>query len=373
MLANTIRGLSQTHMRHLYPKILYACPVWWTGHQYQVKPLEKVQRHTLRLICAAFRITPIEALEIEASIPPIKHQISLHQKQCTVRFNKLSNTSPIIQRLPQPWRDGKGPTMPPPLQPRLNNNSATNHARTTNLLKLAKRTCHSHERIDPFLVAPWRRTSASFGGWVSINACKLETRDDGEKRKLIDGHKEQVQSLAKEDNCLVVYSDGSMVKKKGFPQVGAAAVGFHKGEEVFHKKMGMGGRAEVYDAEMAGLMMGVKLGARYTTNHPEIMKIIFFVDNSAAAGTIFDPKPNPGQLYTAKFHHKMVKFLDDDNAHSIEVAWCPSHCNIPGNDRADELAKEATQLAWSVPIGTSRAFALRKAKATTQSAWVREW
>jgi len=105
----------------------------------------------------------------------------------------------------------------------------------------------------------------------------------------------------------------------------------------------------------------------------KITKIIFFVDNSAAAGTIFDPKPNPGQLYAAKFHHKMAKFLDDNNTHSIEVAWCPSHCNIPGNDRADELAKEATQLAWSMPIGTSRAFTLRKAKATTQSAWVQHW
>jgi len=59
MLANTVQGLSQTHLHHLYlacilPKILYACPVWWSGHQYQIKPLEKVQRHVLRLICAAF-------------------------------------------------------------------------------------------------------------------------------------------------------------------------------------------------------------------------------------------------------------------------------------------------------------------------------
>jgi len=37
-----------------------------------------------------------------------------------------------------------------------------------------------------------------------------------------------------------------MVKRKGFPQVGAAAVRYHKGIEVFSKKMGMGGRAEVY-------------------------------------------------------------------------------------------------------------------------------
>jgi len=129
----------------------------------------------------------------------------------------------------------------------------------------------------------------------------------------------------------------------------------------------------VYDAEMAGLSMGAKLALRYTTNHPQITQIIFYVDNSAAAGAIFDPKPSPGQFYAAKFHRKMTKFLDKDITHSIEIAWCPSHCNIKGNGRADELAKEATQLAWNTPIGTSRAFALRRAKATTQSAWIREW
>ena len=102
---------------------------------------------------------------------------------------------------------------------------------------------------------------------------------------------------------------------------------------------------------------------------PEITSVHFFVDNSAAAGAIFDPKPQPGQLYAAKFHRKMAKFLDTDPTHTAEIEWCPSHCNIKGNDRADEIAKEATQLAWNAPISTSRAYALRRAKASTQSAW----
>jgi hypothetical protein len=65
--------------------------------------------------------------------------------------------------------------------------------------------------------------------------------------------------------------------------------------EVFSKTMGMGGRAEVYDAEMAGLMMGAKLASRFTTSHPEIKQVFYFVDNAAAAGAIFDSKPQPGQ------------------------------------------------------------------------------
>jgi len=129
----------------------------------------------------------------------------------------------------------------------------------------------------------------------------------------------------------------------------------------------------VYDAEMAGLMLGAKLASSFTTSHPEITQLHYFIDNAVAAEAIFDPKPQPGQLYAAKFHQKMAKFLDNDATRTIKISWCPSHCKIRGNDRADELAKEATQLAWSPPIGTSRAFALRRAKATTQTAWAREW
>jgi len=79
--------------------------------------------------------------------------------------------------------------------------------------------------------------------------------------------------------CLVIYSDGSMVRKRGFLQVGAAAVGYHEGVEVFWGKMGMGGRAEVYDAEMAGLKMGTSMATKFIANHPEFLNI-HYIDNS---------------------------------------------------------------------------------------------
>lgn len=157
MLANTVRGLSHIHLRRLYlayviPKILYACPVWWSGTKYQSKPLEKVQRRALTLICAAFKTTPIAVLEIEASIPSIKLQVNLHKKRCAICLNKLSQSSPIIQRLPDAWRDNEGPTQPPPL-PTCKSQSRSNTRKSTRLIEIAKLTDLSHERIDPFLVA----------------------------------------------------------------------------------------------------------------------------------------------------------------------------------------------------------------------------
>ena len=45
--------------------------------KYWVRHLEKVQRWALRLICVAFKTSIMNALEIEASIPFIKHQVML--------------------------------------------------------------------------------------------------------------------------------------------------------------------------------------------------------------------------------------------------------------------------------------------------------
>ena len=382
MLANTVKGLSQIHLRRLYlacviPKILFACPMWANGTAKQLKPLAKVQRRALHLICAAFRTTPTEALELEASIPPIDLQIIQQTKRCGIRFNKLGKNNPIIQRLPDTWRNGTVPSAPPPLPPRYNNHSARNKKRTTTLLNIAKHTSPTHKRIDPFLVPPWRKTAAEFGEQVLIQPHSPPPVNEGnptqDRVTHAEAHSRQVETLAKSDSNLVLYTDGSLMKKGVFRRAGAGVVMYHKGVEVKARKMGMGGRAEVYDAEIAALMIGGKIATRFARTRPEITHIHFFVDNSAAVRAIFDPKPSSSQIYAATFHHRLRGFLDNEPTHKLTIAWCPSHSDITGNERADELAKEANELTWSAPIGTTRANAIRRAKERTQKDWRIRW
>ncbi|CAK5274979.1 unnamed protein product, partial [Mycena citricolor] len=97
----------------------------------------------------------------------------------------------------------------------------------------------------------------------------------------------------------------------------------------------------------------------------------FYADNTSALATIFDPKPRAGQLYAHQFHKAICGFLEGDPQRTVEIAWSPGHCNIEGNERADELAKSGTELA--APALTTRAFALRQSKERIQHAWRREW
>jgi len=57
----------------------------------------------------------------------------------------------------------------------------------------------------------------------------------------------------------------------------------------------------------------------------------------------------------------------------VVLSWCPSHCGIKGNERSDELAKQATNLARDSPIRVTRTNALCRNKAALVKLWKREW
>ena len=95
---------------------------------------------------------------------------------------------------------------------------------------------------------------------------------------------------------------------------------------------------------MAALAIAASKAAELLNNFPNITHIAFFTDNAAYTTAIMDPKPSLAQHFTAKFHQTIHPILESHDNLSISVAWCPSHCNIPGNDRANKLAKSATAL-----------------------------
>jgi ribonuclease HI len=374
MLANTIRGLSHIHLRQLYissviPKILYACPAWWTGKQYQIRPLERVQRRALRLICAAFKTTPIHALEIEASIPPIHIQAQIHARKCAIRFNKLPTSSPIVQRLPAEWRETQTPTLRPPLPFRPPSNSAQNMKKTTTLQTLSSYTNPNHERINPFLTPPWQQSPLSFSTRFILNPHLPNTEKQDSSRL----HLNLIDTISRSNSTLYIYTDGSLLQRSGFQRTGAAAVGYRNQEEVFHTQMGLGGHAEIHDAELAGLMLAAKHAASYAQDHPEVENVHIFTDCSSALTAIYQSKPTAGQCYSVSFCESITQLLTANPRTKTTLSWCPSHSGIKGNDRADALAKQATERALDSPIGVTRTNALRRTKAIATKLWIREW
>jgi len=346
------------------PKILYACPSWWSNTIVQLRPLDKVQRKVLCLICAAFKTTPTAALEIEASVPPLKHQAYMITRRYAVRLNKIPSNNAIIQRLPDEWRNNEKPTFPPPIP-----TPALRRKPKTTLRKIATHTNHDHERIDPYATPPWSRSISLFPNRLLINPCDNSI----EPITARENHLKIIQEFKTNPDVLYLYTDGSKLNKSGFFRAGAATVAYLLDNKVEHAKIGLGGHAEVFDAEMAALAKAASVSTDLLHDFPNITHIEFFSDCAAAVRAIADPKASAAQFFTLSFHKHVRKNLETHPGLSIAVSWCPSHCDIPGNERADLLAKEATSLNCQIPFGTTWSNAKRRTKAATKKIWVREW
>ena len=150
--------------------------------------------------------------------------------------------------------------------------------------------------------------------------------------------------------------------------VGAAVVWYRGGVEGGALQRGLGRHAEVYDAEVMALAEGA--GKAWELKRPEILHYHFFADNSSGIGAAFDADPGPSQDQALIFRKFVVKLLAHPRR-TVEIAWVPGHQGVQGNERADELAKEAAYLP-AVDRATY-AHMRRSARHRALVSWTQKW
>ena len=139
-----------------------------------------------------------------------------------------------------------------------------------------------------------------------------------------------------------------MTEKDHECRTGAGWVVYWKGLERRSRREGMGKLAEVYDTEMLALLRGLETAIKFQQESPNAnrrrMRIILFADNTASVMAITKEDPRSSQQISQKFMETAIVFLDANGRATIKISWVPGHMGIEGNNRADALAKEATDL-----------------------------
>src|SRR5436189_1818317 len=103
-LSNTERELSFQAMRQLYIACIssvadYGVPIWWDNQKHLLEKFQKLQNQTLRKILDTFKISPISAMEIEASISPPKVRFNRICKNYALRILQMHERHPIRLRV----------------------------------------------------------------------------------------------------------------------------------------------------------------------------------------------------------------------------------------------------------------------------------
>jgi ribonuclease HI len=136
---------------------------------------------------------------------------------------------------------------------------------------------------------------------------------------------------------ILIYSDGSETEERGTRRLGYGYAIFRDGRCVATGKGGVSPSAHVFDAEAIGAFRGLR---HALTLFPEVSdrgQIWSCIDSTSVIWGLRGTAPDSAQWAFLSYQ----KLMDREK---VQVKWCPGHMGIEGNEVADKLAKEGSQL-----------------------------
>jgi ribonuclease HI len=317
-LANIERGLSPFAIRQLYLACVtsvadYGSAIWWRGQVQFQKPLQALQNLALRKILGVFRTAPIIPMEIEAALYPPSIRLNTSLRKYAIRQLKLAPSHPIqaIFQDPQPG-----------LQASRIKESIADLADLDSL-----------EPIQHFVFSPWNRTTP-----YKVQISSLSKDDTA------IAHNLGLDQLGLEDYA--IYTDASQMPGEGSAGIGVglAVLSYKSGtlQNSYQSITNLGDSQMVYNGELEGVTQAIEYAS--TIAKPGQLYSIYS-DNQAGLLRLKTPSDKPGQA--CQIRAIEATQVANRKGASIALNWVPGHTDIPGNELADKLAKQATRIAPS--------------------------
>jgi ribonuclease HI len=372
-------------------------PVWVVT----VKQMQAVQNAALRLMSGAFKTSPLKPLGHICAILPMAPRLDKLSDRAAKRLRTLPPRSQPLLRMPAEWSPAGTPDFLPVPTKCIRGKKAG--LPSTQLHRLATRA-HvqgpEDERVTPFLVAPWETNLTQKWGERFLAG----GREDINRETARARHMEWWREACTDPSALVIYTDGSRhevkttlpaprargarlrVEGRSIPigrrtnikvslktgeRTGAGYAIYRNGEEIATGRVGLGARSDNYDGELCALAAAAERAKRLSAEDNSITRWDLYSDNNSAVGAIGSRAAQAGQIFSLSFCSSADSFLSSSQAHSIRVRWVPGHADIPGNERADELAKEAASLPPAIKSTVTWLGTRATRKATTT--WKRDW
>jgi ribonuclease HI len=203
------------------------------------------------------------------------------------------------------------------------------------------------ETIDPRPLPPWRHEAFA----------EVEIEPD---REVARERAEIIGSRAD----VVVYSDAS--GRQG--HVGAAVAALDDNLEVIEPQqihIGPMDRWSVHIGELIGIFYAISLVYKLGHQQRPSNTATILCDSRSALQAIQNPGNKTGQTIIRAILHAAGELQAEGIA--LRLQWMPGHCDNPGNDAADRLAKEAAGPGkthpFRPPLTREKAFIRNKIRA----------
>ena len=337
-LSHTSWGSDRTIMLRLYRAIIrskldYGCTIYSSAKENVLKQLEPVHNAAIRLCTGAYRSSPMMSLYAESGEAPLKSRRSQLIMQYYARTLQLQTSAiyPYVQHVQE-----------------------TNHIKATpaNLIKqnLNKLNLDITTLSFKFSDQPtWQinpHILCTNHDYPKKDSCHSHTM-----RGFFNEHMRQHHS-----HQFPIYTDGA----KNETGVGCSAASLRG-----CIRMKLMPESSIFTAELCGLLCALKIVE--SINQQEF--IIFCDSRSALSITMHYDSTHSLISKIIRYCLKLKRMNK-----KVQFCWCPSHVDIPGNEKADKMATEvATSNCQVINQKTPYRDWYSIIKRKVREAWSEEW
>ena len=336
-------GADRISMLRLYRSLIrskldYGCIVYGSAKPCHLKILNPIHNQGLRLSLGAFRTSPVESLYVEANEPSLSDRRDKLSLQYALNVISRPDNPAYISIIEPGFRD-KFLTTPSAIP--------TFGVRVGKLLNSAGIDVGVIEERKLPRSPPWQLTRPK----VILNLA-----DSGKSYTSPEVYKAQLGEVMMDfPRHTRIYTDGS----KEATSVGAAAY-----SELGMRCCGMDPHCSIFTAESVAIHMALDLAEKSAKS-----AFIILSDSLSCLKAIHGFNTKIQKI------SNILQRIDalSNRGKEVVFCWIPSHIGISGNERADELAKVATEiepsLSFKVPSLDFRSSINKFVIETWQSRW----
>ena len=322
-VAGTAWGIDREMLLNFYtayirPKLTYGATVIASVSETRLAQLERLQNTALRISLGARKTTPIPSLQIKENIPSMA--LCMKELCCKYHFKlrTLPNDHPTTKIVDDEDIRDK-------IWSKVNKKPFTK--RTNETLHYWQLPNDIQVQARPYPSAPpWKETKLTLKEEMIMPI----TKDTSTEEKLAITLETINQNYSEH---LTIYTDGSIMGESA-----AAAMWIPDLQHQESWKMDHGESRSIMAVELAAINKALQ----WATLHSvilQIKKIAILTDSRAGISALKKYSPKNHSTIIDQIKTK-VKMLNDEDF-EITLQWLPSHVGTPGNEKVDQLAKEA--------------------------------
>ncbi|KAF8673474.1 hypothetical protein AX14_005390 [Amanita brunnescens Koide BX004] len=226
------------------------------------------------------------------------------------------------------------------------------------------RTHHVQEQFEyaSDLQRPGQRVLDTFPDRIIVDTHSPK-KDMDSFKAWVENLKQEIEQMHQEPRSVVIYTDGAF-HHSDYRAAFAFTI-FQNG--LWYDQYDWCPAASSFDAELRA----IEAALAYLTTRTLCDRATIFVDNKAAANSLFNFDVKSSQMSIIRINMLLDAWLAADPERIFSVRFTPSHQGVTGNERADELTKAGLRLCPMNPPRILRSHFLSIYRRRAEHDWQR--